>query len=160
MNGPAPLPRLQPYDIGHERYVALLHPETAFWSLVDKDRVEEELRGSALAERFLAQSEQFAREIHALRFELKPSGVYVNPTERCNLDCGYCYLPRDARRSGEHMDPARLMESLKILKDFFVATLPEGARPQLVFHGSEPLLAKARRDARYAAILAKMRQVK
>jgi uncharacterized protein len=40
------------------------------------------------------------------------------------------------------MDPARLLEALAKLKDFFVSTLPEGARPQLVFHGSEPLLAK------------------
>ena len=38
--------------------------------------------------------------------------------------------------------PARLMESLEILQDFFKSTLPEGARPQLVFHGAEPLLAK------------------
>jgi uncharacterized protein len=47
------------------------------------------------------------------------------------------------------MEPARLMESLALLQDFFKATLPEGARPQLVFHGSEPLLA---RDAVFAGI--------
>ena len=41
------------------------------------------------------------------------------------------------------------MESLAILQDFFKSTLPEGARPQLVFHGSEPLLAK---DAVFAGI--------
>ena len=41
------------------------------------------------------------------------------------------------------------MESLEILQDFFKSTLPEGARPQLVFHGAEPLLAK---DAVFAGI--------
>lgn len=153
MNGPAHhLPRLQPYDIGHERYVALLHPETAFWSLVDKGRVEAELTGSDLAERFLAQSEQFAQEIHALRFQLKPSGVYVNPTERCNLDCTYCYLPDRLRRHGDDMPAERLLGALQRLKDYFATVMEggEGARkPRLIFHGAEPLM---NREAVFTAI--------
>lgn len=153
MNGPAPhLPWLQPYDIGHERYVALLHPETAFWSLVDKDRVEAELCGSELAERFQAQAARFAQEIHALRFELKPSGVYVNPTERCNLDCTYCYIPDTLRRHGSDMPAERLLGALQRLKEYFATVMDggEGARkPRLIFHGAEPLM---NREALFAAI--------
>lgn len=153
MNGPAPhLRRLQPYDIGHERYVALLHPETAFWSLVDKDRVEAELCGSELAERFQAQAARFAQEIHALRFELKPSGVYVNPTERCNLDCTYCYIPDTLRRHGSDMPAERLLGALQRLKEYFATVMDggEGARkPRLIFHGAEPLM---NREALFAAI--------
>lgn len=153
MNGPAPhLPRLQPYDIGHERYVALLHPETAFWSLVDKDRVEAELCGSELAERFQAQAARFAQEIRALRFELKPSGVYVNPTERCNLDCTYCYIPDTLRRHGSDMPAERLLGALQRLKEYFATVMDggEGARkPRLIFHGAEPLM---NREALFAAI--------
>lgn len=153
MNGPAPhLPRLQPYDIGHERYVALLHPETAFWSLVDKTRMEEELSGSDLAERFQAQAAQFAQELHALRFELKPSGVYVNPTERCNLDCTYCYIPDTLRRHGSDMPAERLLGALQRLKEYFATVMDggEGARkPRLIFHGAEPLM---NREALFAAI--------
>lgn len=153
MNGPAPhLPRLQPYDIGHERYVALLHPETAFWSLVDKDRVEAELCGSELAERFQAQAARFAQEVHALRFELKPSGVYVNPTERCNLDCTYCYIPDTLRRHGSDMPAERLLGALQRLKEYFATVMDggEGARkPRLIFHGAEPLM---NREALFAAI--------
>lgn len=153
MNGPAPhLPRLQPYDIGHERYVALLHPETAFWSLVDKTRMEEELSGSDLAERFQAQAAQFAQELHALRFELKPSGVYVNPTERCNLDCTYCYIPDTLRRHGSDMPAERLLGALQRLKEYFATVMDggEGGRkPRLIFHGAEPLM---NREALFAAI--------
>ncbi len=54
----------------------------------------------------------------------------------------YRYLPQEARRSGQDMEPGKVLEALARLKDFFITTLPEGARPQLVFHGSEPLLAK------------------
>ena len=74
-------------DIGHSTYTALTDPKTAFWALVDKTRVADELAGGELLTRYRAQADEFARELHALRFELTPSGVYLNPTERCNLNC-------------------------------------------------------------------------
>ena len=45
------------------------------------------------------------RRCRRLRFGLKPSAVYFNPTERCNLNCTYCYIPEDMRRNGQHMSP-------------------------------------------------------
>jgi uncharacterized protein len=71
-----------------------------------------------------------------------PSAVYFNPTERCNLNCTYCYLPEPMRRDGTQMSPDEVWGALEILQEHFIATLPEGARPQVVFHGSEPLLAQ------------------
>ena len=47
------------------------------------------------------------------------------------------------------MEPGKVLEALSRLQDYFVSTLPEGARPQLVFHGGEPLLA---RDAVFRGI--------
>ena len=149
MNAPHPLPTLQPYDIGHERYVALLNPETAFWSLVDKTQVDQELAGGKLLQEFRAKSEDFAREIHALRFQLKPSGVYVNPTERCNLDCTYCYIPQNLRRHGKDMPEERLLDSLERLKAYFGTVMDGSRKPRLIFHGAEPLMNK---DALFAAI--------
>jgi len=75
-----------------------------------------------------------------LRFGLKPSAVYFNATERCNLNCSYCYIPRKMRRSGPHMSPARLLDALSRLKRYFAETVPKGVRPQIVFHGAEPML--------------------
>jgi uncharacterized protein len=142
-------PHFDVLEIGHEDFVALINADTAFWVLAPRDEALEYLLGAELPQVFLEKEASLAKDLNNVRFGLLPSAVYFNPTERCNMDCGYCYLPREARRSGEHMAPARLMESLKLLKDFFVSTLPEGARPQLVFHGSEPLLAK---DAVFAGI--------
>jgi uncharacterized protein len=135
-------PHFDVLEIGHEDFVALINADTAFWVLAPRDQALEYLLGAELPQVFLEKEARLAKDLNNVRFGLLPSAVYFNPTERCNMDCGYCYLPRDARRSGEHMAPARLMESLKLLKDFFESTLPDGARPQLVFHGSEPLLAK------------------
>jgi uncharacterized protein len=84
-----------------------------------------------------------------LRFGLKPSAVYVNPTERCNLNCGYCYIPADLRRSGEQMDTPKLLQALERMAEYFARTMPEGRKPQIIFHGAEPLLA---REAVFAGI--------
>ena len=77
-----------------------------------------------------------------LRFGLKPSAVYFNPTARCNLNCTYCYIPETMRRSGPQMTTAQLLDALARLKDYFKTTVPKGRLPQIVFHGSEPLLAR------------------
>jgi uncharacterized protein len=135
-------PHFDVLEVGHGDFVALINADTAFWVLAPRDQALDYLLGPELPQLYLEKEARLARDLNNVRFGLVPSAVYFNPTERCNLDCGYCYLPREARRSGSHMEPARLMESLALLKNFFEASLPEGARPQLVFHGSEPLLAK------------------
>lgn len=133
-------PALTPVDIGHARYVALTDPGTAFWALVDKTRVADTLAGGALLDVYREKAGDFARELHALRFGLKPSAVYVNPTERCNLDCTYCYLPGTMRRDGGHMPQDKLLAALDKLRRYFATVMPAGRRPRIIFHGSEPLL--------------------
>ncbi|WP_263768364.1 peptide-modifying radical SAM enzyme CbpB [Propionivibrio soli] len=134
---------LIPVDIGHDRYTALTDPNTAFWALVDKKRVgESEAHGSLLAS-FHENAAAFAREMHALRFELTPSGVYLNPTERCNLNCTYCYLPGQQRSEGRHMPVDTLLVSLEKLRTYFRSVMPEGRKPRAIFHGAEPLMNKA-----------------
>jgi uncharacterized protein len=88
-------------------------------------------------------------EMEYLRFGLKPSAVYFNPTERCNLNCTYCYIPSKMRSTGIHMSAERLIEALAKLKKYFAATLPKGVLPQVIFHGAEPML---NREAVFAGI--------
>ena len=142
-------PALVPVDIGHDIYAALADPNTAFWALVDKSRIAESLADGPLLDAYRAKADSFARELQALRFELKPSGVYLNPTERCNLDCTYCYLPGAQRSGGSHMPAATLIASLGRLRDYFRSVMPEGRKPRAIFHGAEPLMNKA---AVFAAI--------
>lgn len=142
-------PALVPLDIGHAQYTALLEPDTAFWSLVRKDRLAEVLADPAFVQQVHQHGTDFAAEMRALRFGLTPSAVYLNPTERCNLNCTYCYLPEKIRRHGAHMDQAHLFEALQTLLDFFHRTMPADQRPQVIFHGSEPMLNRA---AVFAAI--------
>lgn len=141
---------LVPVDIGHDVYAAVTDPETAFWALVDKTRIAESIaEGSPLLENFREKSDSFAKELQALRFELTPSGVYLNPTERCNLNCTYCYLPGKQRSEGQHMSESTLVAALTRLRDYFRSVMPEGRLPRAIFHGAEPLMNKG---AVFAAI--------
>jgi uncharacterized protein len=134
--------QLQPINIGHKDYIGLISADTAFWALVKKEQTGRILRGSSLLRKYYKKTKAFAKEMNALRFGLKPSAVYFNPTDRCNLNCSYCYIPRSLRRGGRHMSTRRLLEALQILKLYFKSSLPNGQIPQIVFHGAEPLLNK------------------
>lgn len=127
-------------DIGHAVYTALIEPETAFWVLVDRHAVESAKGSGRVVDAYEAQRDRICAEMDALRYGLKPSGVYLNPTERCNLNCTYCYLPSEQRRSGVAMSEKELFSSLEALRDYFRSILPNGSRkPRAIFHGAEPL---------------------
>ena len=105
-------PTLQPIDIGHKSHMAIIDPDTAFWALVKKSHLAEHLTESDLLKTYKRKAKKFADEMETLRFGLKPSGVYFNPTERCNLNCTYCYIPEEMRRDGKHMSEKQLLKSL------------------------------------------------
>ncbi len=141
---------LIPVDIGHDIYAAVTDPNTAFWALVDKTRIAESVaENTPLMQEFRTKADSFARELHALRSGLTPSGVYLNPTERCNLNCTYCYLPDKQRSGGQHMSEDRLIAALGKLRGYFRSVMPAGRTPRAIFHGAEPLMNKA---AVFAAI--------
>jgi uncharacterized protein len=142
-------PTLLPIDVGHPEYLAVVDPYTAFWSLVARDRLADAMGDGALLRAYRKKAPAFRKELDQLRFGLKPSAVYFNPTERCNLNCSYCYIPAKMRSGGEQMPAERLLLALGRLRDYFGRTVPAGVRPQIIFHGAEPLL---NRDAVFAGI--------
>jgi uncharacterized protein len=131
---------LQPLDIGHDEFLALVDPDTAFWALIPKDKVGEALTPGPFLQQYREKAASFSEEMNRFRFALTPSAVYFNPTERCNLNCSYCYLPEDTRKDGRHMPVEKVLVALETLKRYFGATLPAGYKPQIIFHGAEPTL--------------------
>ncbi|HTU02499.1 MAG TPA: peptide-modifying radical SAM enzyme CbpB [Candidatus Sulfotelmatobacter sp.] len=131
---------LQPLHIGHPDYLGLVDPDTAFWALVRKDRLAHALTDGTLLQQYRRKAAAFAKEMERLRFGLTPSAVYFNPTDRCNLNCSYCYIPERMRRRGTHMSKDDLLAALGILRRYFRKTLPAGVKPQIVFHGAEPTM--------------------
>lgn len=141
-------PQLSVLEIGLSDKVAVVEPDVAFWALIEKDSINEALAGS-LINSLQEQAKSFQEEMDYLRFGLKPSAVYFNPTERCNFNCTYCYLPEEMRREGKTMTEEELCNALELLHKYFKDTMPEGSKPQIIFHGSEPMLAK---DQMFAGI--------
>lgn len=135
-------PTLQPIDIGHPYYIGLVDADTAFWSLVKRDKLSGLLHDGKFIASYLKKRESFRKEMHTLRFGLKPSAVYFNITERCNLNCRYCYIPENMRRNGVHMPEESVFKALKLLKAYFKASSGEKLLPKVIFHGAEPLLNK------------------
>lgn len=140
---------LQPFPIDHPTHIAVVDPDTAFWALVRHEHVDEALVAGEVFDTWRMKGEEFHREMDMLRFKLKPSAVYFNPTERCNLNCSYCYIPAAMRHGGEHMDGDQVLEALDRLYQYFRGHMPDGRLPQVIFHGAEPLL---NRDAIFAGI--------
>jgi len=145
----SPLSPLLPFEIGHPAYIAVVEPNAAFWGLIRKEKLGETLAQSPLLDTYRAKAEDFGREMELLRVHLRPSAVYFNPTERCNLNCSYCYIPEDMRRGGKQMDKATLLDALDRLHSYFRGHMAPGQLPQVIFHGAEPLLA---REAIFAGI--------
>lgn len=139
---------LRPFEIGSDDYLAMIEADTAFWAIVPRAQAET-ARKNGLATAFHKKADDFQVEMKALRFHQQPSAVYVNPTERCNLNCTYCYIPDDLRRSGVQMETGKLIEALEKLLVYFHSSLPKEVTPQVIFHGAEPLL---NRDGVFAAI--------
>jgi uncharacterized protein len=135
-------------DIGLPGKIAVVEPNVAFWALVDHDAVQDALAGPLIAD-FQRKTEDFKREMDYLRFGLKPSAVYFNPTELCNFNCTYCYLPEKMRRNGKTMTVRELCDALEHLYSYFHRTLPDDSKPQIIFHGSEPMMA---RESMFAGI--------
>lgn len=134
-------PSFSVLEVGLPDKVAVVEADLAFWALVGRDDLEEALAGRLVAE-FRTAEESFRNEMNRLRFGLKPSAVYFNPTERCNFNCAYCYLPEEMRRNGKTMSAQELCEALGVLRDYFRTVLPPETKPQLIFHGSEPMVAR------------------
>ncbi len=140
---------LQVLDIGHADYMGVVDPDTAFWALLRKDKLADAFTEGTFLKQYRSKAAKFAREMEKLRFSLTPSAVYFNPTDRCNLNCTYCYIPETMRKFGVHMSKDDLLTALGTLKRYFLETLPNGVKPQIVFHGAEPTL---NREALFAGL--------
>lgn len=134
-------PQFVVLNVGLPDKMAVVEPNVAFWALVDQDAVQDALEGPLITD-FQKQAEDFEKEMDYLRFGLKPSAVYFNPTEICNFNCSYCYLPEQMRRNGKTMTNQELCDALAHLHSYFQRTFSNGAKPQIIFHGSEPMAAR------------------
>src|SRR3989338_1984728 len=77
--------------------------------------------------------------MEGFRFSSELTAIYIDPTDRCNADCPYCYVPVRTRKHGRSMTEEELNLILTKIKKYF---RKNKKRPVIIFHASEPLLVK------------------
>ncbi|MFH0771605.1 MAG: peptide-modifying radical SAM enzyme CbpB [Candidatus Omnitrophota bacterium] len=78
-------------------------------------------------------------EFKDFRFSQELTAIYINPTNRCNANCPYCYIPPKIRENGRSMTEDELTFILEKISKYFKN---RKRKPVIVFHASEPLLVK------------------
>lgn len=134
-------PNLQLIDISHPEYMTVIEADTAYWCLVKKNELVKTLSGGIIGEHFTKYRSRIKKEMNTLRFGLSPAAVYFNPTDKCNLNCSYCYLPESMRKNGNDMPLENIIDALGRIKRYFKGKL-KNRKPQIIFHGAEPLINK------------------
>lgn len=105
-------------------------PETNFWGTGDLEKLKKlynEMRIKLVA------------EMHNLRYNTDIILFYVNPTDMCNANCPYCYLPQEIKLRGKNMDYQELKGIMEKAAEFFKR---KGEKGSVIFHGTEPLMNK------------------
>ncbi len=115
-----------------------LDPENIFWGAIPKDNgrfvLSDNLIGLYKKERGHLDS-----ELYNFRFNEPLNCVYIDPTDRCNANCPYCYIPSKIRKFGTQMTTEELDTVLGKIEEHFKGIKK---KPVIVFHAAEPLLVK------------------
>lgn len=84
-------------------------------------------------------SSELDSEMKHFRFDKELTAIYIDPTDKCNANCSYCYVPKEARKNGRSMTAEELDFILDKLGRYFKGTK---RKQVIIFHASEPLLVK------------------
>ena len=107
-----------------------IDPETNFWGTGNTKKLEKI---------YNQMQTKLAAEMKELRYNTDLILFYVNPTDMCNANCPYCYLPKEVKSRGKNMTYEELKEIIEKTSAFFKAKKMKGS---VIFHGTEPLLNK------------------
>src|SRR3989339_1833392 len=125
---------------------ALIDPDNVFWAMTAKDAQGAPFVSRDVLSLYQKQKDGLDEEMKQFRFSAELSAVYIDPTDRCNSNCPYCYVPAKMRKHGAQMTTEQLRQVLNKVLDYFAG---KKRKPVIIFHASEPLLAK---DAVFSAI--------
>ncbi len=115
-----------------------LDPDNIFWSVLSKNNGGFTFPQN-LIDLYKKEMKHLDTEMHNFRFNEPLNCVYIDPTDRCNANCSYCYIPSKIRKQGTQMTAKDLDRVLKKIEAHFKNIKK---KPVIVFHAAEPLLVK------------------
>ncbi|MBF0540448.1 MAG: peptide-modifying radical SAM enzyme CbpB, partial [Nitrospirae bacterium] len=123
----------------NESWQLALDPENVFWGALPRSTDGEIILPEELMDMYNDNRELLDKQMYDFRFGIDLNCIYIDPTDRCNADCPYCYIPPQIRKGGEQMTYEQLDTILDKINVYFKA---KKKKPVIVFHAAEPLLVK------------------
>jgi len=123
----------------NEDWLLALDPENVFWGVLPKTPNGEFILPESLIEMYNQNRDELDKQMSDFRFGIDLNCIYIDPTDRCNADCPYCYIPPAIRKGGVQMTYEQLDAILQKITVYFEA---KKKKPVIVFHAAEPLLVK------------------
>lgn len=117
----------------------LLDADNVFWAIVARGKKSESLIPRELLSLYERVKGSLDTELKDFRFSQELTAIYIDPTDKCNASCPYCYIPPKIRKNGRSMSKEELTFILEKIDKYFKN---HKRKPVIVFHASEPLLVK------------------
>lgn len=127
----------------------LLDADNLFWAIIKQGGLPESNIKNQKDNKFFVSrqilqlygktKDKLDKRFHNFRFSKELTAVYIDPTDRCNADCRYCYVPQKLRKNGRSMTQKELRFILEKIARYFQNSKK---KPVIVFHASEPLIVK------------------
>ena len=128
----------------------LIDPNNVFWGLASGNNIDKDTYKKVFS-LYSRIKDKLDVSMHNFRFKTELNSVYINPTDRCNADCPYCYIPAEKRKKGKELSSKDLEYILKKIGRYFSNNKKlSSVKPIIIYHGSEPLLVK---DTIFSSIL-------
>jgi uncharacterized protein len=117
----------------------LIDPDNVFWAIPGGNKDTNAFISREIITLYDRMKDRLDAELGDFRFSANLSAIYIDPTDRCNANCPYCYIPPKIRRYGRSMTKKELFFILEKIAKYFNGNK---RKPVIVFHASEPLLVK------------------
>ena len=116
-----------------------LDADNLFWAASPVNNRMHAFISDAVLNLYAKVKNKITREMTNFRFDKELSAIYIDPTDRCNAACPYCYVPQKIRQNGRSMTKDELDFILTKIARYFK---DKKRKAVIIFHASEPLLVK------------------
>ncbi len=117
----------------------LLNADNLFWAITPNHNDQHVFVPEKVINLYKNVKDKLTAEMKDFRFSRDLTAIYIDPTDRCNANCSYCYIPEQIRKNGHAMNWHELEFILNKIKKHFAG---EKRKQVIIFHASEPLLVK------------------
>lgn len=117
----------------------IVDADSLFWAQVEKTSGDSVFIPEDVLSLYQRQKTKLLERMDDFRSSKELTAIYIDPTDKCNAVCAYCYLPVKSRKNGRSMSYTELDFILNKLARYFKGSVKKQV---IIFHASEPLLVK------------------